>query len=532
MSKIIQFSLARNSDPQEARPTVEALRAEVRAQAVAVEAVAEEWAVRDGPVTFKEFEGALRLVVFSLARAVIMLFLARREAHLMQEFPRQVEREGRHFRAAPAQSRALTTLFGVVRYWRTYFRETGAEDKCGFHPLDQSLGLSGDRFSWSVLSHGVWLALRLSFAEARTALARFIPDAPSTEVVEQSVLGFGRYTEEWFEQQPPPAGDGEVLIMQFDSKGAPTATATELKRRRGPRRRRKPAPSRRHAGRTRRKGYTKKKRRNKGDKSKNAKMATLVVMYTLRREGDLLLGPLNRWHYASFAPKRRAFEVARREADKRGFTRDSGKTVQIVTDGDHDLACYAAQYFPEAKVTIDVMHVIEKLWTAGESLYPEGSRELQEWVELQKERLYGGQVPALLTELRQRLAAIPKTGPGNKGKRERLAQALRYLEKREAKLNYRELLAQDLEIGSGMVEGAVKNLIAKRCDHGGMRWIKERAEAILQLRCIDANGDWDAFSNFVHDRLQSHATLHGIRQRLQCSTPAPLPTCAETPCLT
>jgi hypothetical protein len=373
----------------------------------------------------------------------------------------------------------------------------------------------------------VWLALRLSFAEARTALTRFVPDAPSTEVVEQSVLGFGRHTEEWFEKQPPPAGDGSVLVMQFDSKGAPTATDTELKRRRGPRRRRKPAPSRRHAGRTRRKGYSEKKRRNKGDKSKHAKMATLVIMYTLRREGKLLLGPLNRWQYVSFAPKRRAFEVARREADKRGFTGDSGKTVQIVIDGDNDLACYAGQYFPEAKVTIDVMHVIEKLWTAGECLFPEGSPALQEWVELQKERLYGGQVPALLTELRQRLAAIPKTGPGNKGKRERLGQVLRYLEKREDKLNYSELLAQDLEIGSGMVEGAVKNIIAKRCDHGGMRWIKERAEAILQLRCIDANGDWDAFCNFVHDRLQSHATLHGTRQRLQCSTPAPLPTCAE-----
>ena len=341
------------------------------------------------------------------------------------------------------------------------------------------------------------------------------------------MLGFGRYTEEWFEKQPPPVGDGEVLVMQFDSKGAPTATATELKRRRGPRRQRQAAASRRHAGRKRRKGYTKKERRKKGDKSKNAKMATLVVMYTLRRDGDLLLGPLNRWHYASFAPKRRAFEVARREAAKRGFAQGSGKTVQIVTDGDNDLAYYAAEYFPQAIVTIDVMHVIEKLWSAGESLHPEGSRELQEWVERQKERLYGGQVLALLNELRQRLAAIPKTGPGNKGKRKRLADALGYLAKREAKLNYHELIAQDLEIGSGMVEGAVKNIIAKRCDHGGMRWIKERAEAILQCRCIDANGDWEAFSNFVHDRMQSHATLNGTRQRLQCSTPAPLPTCAE-----
>jgi len=527
MSKIIEFSLRRNNDPVGERPTVEALRADVRALALSVETLADEWAERKEPPTLRDFEPALRSVVFSLGRAVLMLFLALRENVVMRHFPDRVERMGRSFRAAPPQSRALATLFGVVRYWRTYYRESGADDRSGFHPLDQSLGLTADRFSWNVLSSAVWLALRLSFAEARTALMHFVPDAPSTEVVEQSVLGFGRYSEEWFEQQAPPAGDGEVLVMQFDSKGAPTATDTEMKRRRGPRRGRKPETSRRHAGRTRRKGWSKKKRCLKGDKSKNAKMGTLVIMYTLRREGDRLVGPVNRRQYASFAPKRRTFEVARREADKRGFTRGSGKTVQIITDGDNDLACYAAQYFPEALVTIDVMHVIEKLWSAGESVYQEGSRELEEWVELQKERLYGGQVPALLNELRQRLTAIPKTGPGNKGKRERLGQALRYLEKREAKLNYSELLAQDLEIGSGMVEGAVKNIIAKRCDHGGMRWIKERVEAVLQLRCIDANGDWEAFTNYVHDRMQSRAAQHGVRLRLQCSTPAPLPKCAE-----
>jgi hypothetical protein len=54
-------------------------------------------------------------------------------------------------------------------------------------------------------------------------------------------------------------------------------------------------------------------------------MATIVVMYTLRRAKDgtaTLLGPVNRRVYASFAPKRHVFAVARREADKRGFTKD------------------------------------------------------------------------------------------------------------------------------------------------------------------------------------------------------------------
>ena len=33
------------------------------------------------------------------------------------------------------------------------------------------------------------------------------------------------------------------------------------------------------------------------------------------------------------------------------------------------------------------------------------------------------------------------------------------------------------------------NMIAKRFDSSGMRWIRKRAEALLQLRCIEINGD-------------------------------------------
>jgi hypothetical protein len=351
----------------------------------------------------------------------------------------------------------------------------------------------------------------------------FLPSPPSTEVIQQSVLGLGRFTGKWIENLPAPAGDGDVLIVMIDSKGAPTATEQELKRRRGKRRRRRPAPSPRHRGRHRRGRYPKKPRRKKGDKSKNAKMATLVVMYTLRRSGKLLLGPINRWIYASFAPKEHAFQIARREANKRGFTPESGRLVQLVTDGDNDLDCYARRHFPEAIHTIDIMHVIEKLWTAGECIHKEGSNALHKWVERQKKRLYGGKAAKIVAELKSQLESTPKTGPGNKGKRERLANVIRYIEKRLDRMNYDELLAQDLEIGSGAVEGAVKNVIGKRCDHGGMRWIKERCEALLQLRCIEINGQWDAFIAAVHDQMKAEGEATGQRLRLQCKSPAPLP---------
>ena len=42
-----------------------------------------------------------------------------------------------------------------------------------------------------------------------------------------------------------------------------------------------------------------------------------------------------------------------------------------------------------------------------------------------------------------------------------------------------------------------------------MRWVKGRAEALLQLRCIEINGDWDTFIGRVHSALQAKAWNEG-----------------------
>ena len=172
----------------------------------------------------------------------------------------------------------------------------------------------------------------MSFAEAREVLRWFVPQAPSTEVLEKVVLGLGRHTQAWFESVAAPDDDGEVLGVLIDGKCVPTARASELEKRRG-KRDRPAAASPGHRGRVDRKRRGRPSRRNKGDKSKSGKLVTMVVMYTLRRRGTRRLeGPLNRRHNVTFASKRHAFEVARREATKRGFGPSDGRVVQLVTD--------------------------------------------------------------------------------------------------------------------------------------------------------------------------------------------------------
>lgn len=516
--QLLPSSLVNNSAVTLSRPSAEDIEQELHVQLNAAVAMA-----RTSEATFMAYEATLLTTVRLLGRLLVMLFLCVREERERAKTKERIHKGGRAYQRRPAQARNLHTMFGVVRYFRTYMR--GPEGS-GYHPLDVVLGLTADRMSMAVLGLAARLSTMMSFARVRATMSWFLGAVPSTEVIENTVLGLGRRTGEWFERAEAPDADGDVLILQFDSKGAPTATDSELERRRGPRRPNKFPRSARHRGRECRQRYGKKPRRKKGDKSKNARMATMVVMYTLRHAEDgsqQLLGPVNRRIYASFAPKRHAFAIARREADKRGFTKDSGKLVQVVTDGDDDLAIYAQEFFPEAIHTVDVMHVIEYLYSAGTCFHREESADLAAWIDVQKDRLYGGKEAAIVAELKHRFDGIPTTGPGNKGKRERLTKAIKYLDKRLPKMRYKDLRDQDLEIGSGAVEGAVKNIIGARFDSGGSRWIRERAEALLQLRCIEANGDWDTFIEWVHDDHRSRAQITGDRIRIQQNEPSPLP---------
>ncbi len=465
-------------------------------------------------MTFLKFETQLLPKVLALGRLFISLFLCIREEHYMATHPDPMP----GYKCQGPNSRMLGTLYGKLCYWRTYWYRSGG----GYYPLDAELGLTGDGFSMLVQSYATRIATKVSYAQATILLTLFLQWSPAQRSIEEMVLGLGRHTADWFESAPVPEGDGEVLIIQIDSKATPTATEAELAKRRGKRQSNPHPGSQRHRGRAARKRRGSKKRRQKGDKAKNGKMATIVVMYTLRRSEDgTLEGPINKKVYASYAPKRHAVAIARREANKRGFGPENGKVIQIVTDGDNDLERYIEEFFPEAIHTMDVYHVTEYIWDAGHCLYEEGSDELEEWVEAQKEALYDDRAAEIVAELDRRLKLLE---PGQESHRKRLKQVRRYIAKRVDKMNYKTLRERDLEISSGSAEGAVNYVIAKRFDSGGMRWIKERAEALLQLRCIEVNGDWDAFISFVHDRTRERAQEERKNLALKRGEPAPLPT--------
>jgi hypothetical protein len=439
---------------------------------------------------FFSFEMKLKDAVWELGRLFIGLFLlARHQRAQQQAYPG-------YERFPECLARTLRTMFGEVRYERAYWlKQQGGG---GFHPLDVELGLTRDGFSPWVISLACRLATYLSYAKTTLLMEAFWGWSPSTETVEQWVLGVARVAETYMASAPPlPEADGEVLAIEVDGKAVPTATEAELAKRRGPRRPRTGCGCgcQRHRGRVKRqRPHAKKKRRRKGDKSKNGRSATLVAVYTLRRGVDgKLHGPINKRVWGSLASRKKMLAWVRAEATRRGFGPKTKRVVQIVVDGETCLAKRLRRLFPQAILTLDIRHVEEKLWQAGGAFHAEGSPELAAWVDELRSLLYRRNGKALLRRLRELRQEIACRGPGTKRKRAALDELLGYLEPRRQMMRYAKWRKQDLVIATGVIEGAVRYVIGERMDCSGMRWLEGKAEAILQLRCIEVNGLWDDF---------------------------------------
>ena len=187
-----------------------------------------EWVKSCGTLNFLAFEQEIVARVFVLGQLFIRLFLRMREAGV-----RERHQKPQGYQWQKVQKRVVGTFFGKVSYWRRYVYS--AKGGGGYYPLDMELGLTGDGFSLLVQSYAALIATKLSYAQATVVLSLFLNWTPAQSSIEEMVLGLGGHTSAWFEQAPAPEGEGEVLVIQFDSKGNPMATEAELEKRRGKR---------------------------------------------------------------------------------------------------------------------------------------------------------------------------------------------------------------------------------------------------------------------------------------------------------
>lgn len=117
--------------------------------------------------------------------------------------------------------------------------------------------------------------------------------------------------------------------------------------------------------------------------------------------------------------------------------------------------------------------------------------------------MLAGQTDRLISLLRQEAAVATWSAT----QRQSVERTLGYYERNQVYMRYDQYLAQGWPIGTGVVEGACGHLVKDRMEQAGMRWSKDGAQAVLDLRAVRINGDWDAYWQF--HRQQQHQRLYG-----------------------
>jgi hypothetical protein len=391
-------------------------------------------------------------------------------------------------RVEPGHDRTLASIFGPVVVSRIAYRAPGA---AAVHPADEQLSLPHGKHSHGLAKMTAAAAAAGSLAAACAQVTERtgckLGTRQAQELVRQAACDFAGF----YAGRPRPApGPGQVLVLSCDAKGI----------------RMRPGQLRPRSEQLARKAVPKQDGRlSQGEVRTRRRMAETGAVYAItpvpRTAGDIA-GPGPRppgpraegkWLTASVAgTAAQVVAAVFAEADRRDPAHQARWIA--LADGNADqiarIRAQAAARGITVTIICDLIHVAEHLWDAAWCFCPKASPGAGTWVRDRIAALLDGgpgAAAAVAAALRQAAAGLGRT------RRKTAEKTAGYLEAKAPFLDYPRALAAGWPIATGVIEGACRHLVKDRMDITGARWGVQTAEAILKLRALTANGDFDAY---------------------------------------
>lgn len=389
----------------------------------------------------------------------------------------------------------LETLFGRVQVRRQGYSARG---QGSLYPLDAALNLPPDAYSDGLRSRVAEDVAKVSFEEAVNGVARttggHVPKRQGEELAVKVSQDFEAF---YATRQAPGAEPSDaLLVMSVDGKGIVMH-----------------APDLREATRKAAERAAKQKRKARlspGEKRNRKRMATVAAVYSVAthvRSAEQVMNvdqsekkprrPAveNKRVWASVVqPPEVVIEALFDEARRRD-PQQRRPWVVLVDGQETQLALLEAQIADqpdEVTVIVDIVHVLEYLWKAAHCFHPVGSDAAETWVRDRALSILNGRASEVAAGMRRSatLRQLLKT------RRQAVDKCADYLLKYRPYLNYDVYLAHGFPIATGVIEGACRYLVKDRMDITGARWRLQSAEAVLKLRALRSNQDFDAYWPF------------------------------------
>ena len=172
------------------------------------------------------------------------------------------------------------------------------------------------------------------------------------------------------------------------------------------------------------------------------------------------------------------------EAWDRGWNRADKKV--ILGDGAIWIWNIADREFPGALQIVDLYHAREHLWGLAGKLFPTDAVKKARLGARLKKNLDQGKIKNIVRQLRSLPTQNPETA-------EMLRTEADYFERNAQRMRYPEFRRQNLFVGSGVIEAACRTVVAQRLKLSGMFWTLRGANAIIALRCLLLNREFEDY---------------------------------------
>ena len=160
----------------------------------------------------------------------------------------------------------------------------------------------------------------------------------------------------------------------------------------------------------------------------------------------------------------------------------------------------------EVRIVVDLVHVLEYLWSSAWSFFTEGDPAAERWVAEKALAVLEGKAGIVAASIRRKATRLGLDAE----KRAKADRAADYLHNKQPYLDYPTALKNGWPIATGVIEGACRHLVKDRMDRTGARWGLEGAEAVLKLRAIRSNGDFENYWRFhlAQEQRRIHQTRY------------------------
>jgi len=440
-----------------------------------------------------EVERSLLAMLMRVGREALITYLERRGSGYQGK--EIVNAQGETLPYVRDRKCAYRSIFGVVEINRAYYQAKGT---AGVFPLEGEINLPERGYSYFLQEISSKLAVNGSYEKACEIFFDIFPLDIPIRSLERIVGDTCEDVSHYYEEKPSPELDPEAVITvaTVDKKGVvirkPPSDAADVDA-----------------------------QCLDPNKPGKKKMSTEICAYTIRRHirtADEVAGEMVEektlpskpkpqtkvvWGSLSEGPENTVARVAESVTERLCWASE----LVCILDGEKSLWRLVHQHFPMAFFVLDIFHVLEHLSDVAHCFYKEKSPEAKSFVRKRLRMLLTGHAGQMIGGLKQILTkkSLSKT------QKYTLNKVVGYLERNKQHMRYDVCLERGYPIGSGVIEGACRNLINDRLELTGMRWTVQGAESVIRLRAVYINKDWKDFWRFR--RKSEKGRLYGIPSR-------------------